>query len=775
MRVAVLGFVVGVLALQQMPTLPDAWVVEFLPLMLLYAAVDSRARAPACTGVGFLWALFYAHAMLLNPLPVALEGHDVVVEGVVRGLPARDSRRTRFQFRVDRLSAAKRGGEENPGSGAAPTALRFNGLARLNWYGRRPSIRPGERWRLTVRLRRPHGQVNPGGFDYERYLYERGIRATGYVRQRPPARRLEGAPWWSLDHVRYALAERLTRVASRRPAIAIVKAITVGDRSAIDAAQWRVLRDTGTAHLMAISGLHIGLVALLMYTLVRRLWPWLGTFGRQLAAPRAALAAAFVAAFAYAALAGFSVPTQRALLMLGAVTVALLWRRRLPAGIVLAWAALVVLIADPNAVLTAGFWLSFAAVALLLFGRAGRQTPGGGFARWWWQWGHAQWLITLGTLPLLLLIFGRAPLLSPVANFIAVPWMGFLVVPSALAGTLLMTISPGLGAPLVMLAAHGIEWLWPVLEWLAQLGFIVTPRAAPPLWTVLAAVAGACLLLMPKRFPARAVGVLWMLPALLTPPTRPAEGAFSLTLLDVGQGLATVIETHRHVLVFDTGPRYGPGRDAGESVLLPYLRHQGVATVDRLVLSHRHADHIGGAVSLRAGMRVEKQIIGGARRGATACVAGHGWRWDGVDFRFLHPPRGGAWNENDASCVLRVEGPGGSAMVAGDIERNAEQALVEKLGKRLKTDVLVIPHHGSLTSSNVDFVRAVQPRYALISVGRLNRFRFPQPEVVARYREIGTTILTTADGGALRVTFAAGGGAVQARGYRETEPRYWRR
>ena len=759
MRKGVFAFLGGILLLQSLPDLPArGWCLLLLllpPLVFCLGRWRFLLLAPA----GFLWVLWHAGTILATALPDELEGRDLLLEGVVEEIPQHRGRGLSFYLRARRLSMA---GRDYP----AP------GLVRLGWYGRVPAMVAGETWRLRVRLKRPHGFMNPGGFDYEGWLFRRGVRATGYVRKGAENRRLAPAAPWSWGRLRQALHDILTQSLADLPLGGLVTALAMGERQDIQPAQWTVLRRTGTSHLMAISGLHVGLAAGLAFFLLRRLWSLSSVLCLRLAAPRAAALGGMAAAWGYAALAGFSIPTQRAMVMVTLVMAAVFFRLRWRAGDILALALWCVLLLDPLAVMAAGFWLSFSAVAVILYAmERGAARPAG-----WWRWGRVHWAVALGLAPLSLLFFQQQSLLAPLANALAVPWVSLMVVPLVLAGACLAPFLPQLGGALLGLAAKLLAWLWPLLEWLAQ------PQwgqwfQAPPLWAVLLALPGIALLLAPRGLPGRWLGWLWLLPLLLAQPPRPPAQSLWFTLLDVGQGLAAVVRTRNHVLVYDSGPRFSSRFDAGSAVLLPFLRQQGIHHVDLLVLGHGDNDHMGGAASLLRGITVGEVLSSVPEkvpgREASPCRAGQAWRWDGVLFRMLHPQGDAAFRGNDASCVLQVATAGRGILLTGDIEAPAEAELVRRYGGRLGAQVLVVPHHGSRTSSSAAFLDAVAPRYGLLPVGYRNRYGLPAVSVVEAYRRRGIRLLDSARHGAIGFVLDGRGRLLGPVSQRRVARRYW--
>ena len=757
-----LAFLLGVLALHHCAVLPPAgWLFVLTPLLLLWRRPALRWRrwlvAVSAAAAGFLWAWGYAAVLLHHGLPPALEGRDLWVEGYVSSLPESLGERVRFEFEPHLIW---RDGER----------LALPGRLRLSWYRDAPALRVGQQWRLQVRLKRPHGMANPGTFDYELWLLQRGVRATGYVRD---AQRVgDDAARFPLQRLRQQLRDRLQGMLGEHPLGGIVIALALGERQGISKAQWQVLRATGTNHLVAISGLHVGIVAALVFFLLQRLWSLSGRACLRLPAPRAAAIGAMTAATGYAALAGFSVPTQRALIMVAVALLAVWLQRPLQPLRTLALALLLVLLYDPLAALAAGTWLSFAAVAVILYGMGGRPAARG----WWWRWGRVQWLVALGLAPLMLYWFQQAALVGPLANLVAVPWVTVAVVPPLLLALLLLLPFPGLALWLLQLCLFSLEYLWQLLDWMARLLPPEFGALAPPGWTLLPALIGLSWLLAPRGWPARWVGGFWLLPLLFARAPAPAPGEVWLTQLDVGQGLAVVLRTTHHTLLFDTGPRYSDALDAAEAVIVPYLRGQGVTRLDTLVVSHGDSDHSGGTASLLAALPV-RRILTTKRPWPWAgnpglCRRGMRWEWDGVVFQLLYPTAAAAEQQgNEASCVLRVTAAGHNALLTGDIEAGAEAALLADAPSSLAATVLVAPHHGSKTSSTLPFVTAVAPRYVLFAVGYRNRYGFPHPSVVARYRVLGAQLLGSAGDGA--VTVQLGAGPPRLIRFRHQAHRYW--
>lgn len=752
-----LAFLAGILLLVCLPALPSAvWLLLLLPGVLLAWRMPRLRWLLALLLpmlVGFVWAGWQAQLRLADQLPETLAGRDLTISGRIVSIPEPQSHSTRFLFAPDSASRAA-----IPG---LPARL------RLNWYYADATPAAGERWQLTVRLKPPHGFVNPGSFDYEAWLFRQGIGATGYVRDAPAARRLAPA-MPSILHLRAGLVRDIRAALGTRPAMPLVAGLAVGYDAQISDAQWRILRQTGISHLMAISGLHVSLLAALVFVLVRALWRRLPGLCNRVPAVCAATVIGWLTALAYALLAGWSIPTQRTLLMLAVVAGAVLWRRPLRAWQGLALAGAAVLIWDPLAVLDAGFWLSFGAVAVIVFALGRRLEPSAQPGPWQRlrTFGRLQFAVTLGLAPLLLALFGAVPVAGLVANLVAIPLFNLLVVPLVLLGVVLPQ-----GVWAWQAAAWVLEAVWPALVWLAA--------QAPPLqgsgtaWGLGLALAGLLLWLAPRGVPGRWLGAVWCLPLLLIAPPAPPPGSFRLLVLDVGQGLAVVVETARHTLLYDTGPRFGSGASTAELVVEPYLaaRHR---RPDLLVVSHSDLDHAGGVPALRRTWPGLAQVSGTPAAGIPACVAGQGWTWDGVQFEFLHPTMTPSLrSDNNRSCVLSIRTGGQTVLLTGDIEAKAETVLLRHTPE-LHAQVLVVPHHGSAGASSAAFVQAVQPDYAVVSAGYHNRWDFPRPPVVARYRASGARLLNTARDGALLFLITPEQVRLKAR-WRQADDRLWRR
>ncbi len=707
----------------------------------------------AFAATGLRSALFLHYA--LDP---ALEGRDVDITGVVASMPQPNASGLRFRLKVE---AAQLDG----------SPVRVPALIDVGWYGgllpngsdelalqRQPAdLKAGERWRMTLRLKAPHGSRNPHGFDYELWLWEQGVQATGYVRataRDPMPQRLAQSWQQPVALARQSVRERIFAAVEQRQVAGLIAALVVGDQNAIDRLDWDVFRATGVAHLVSISGLHITMFAWGAALLTGWVWRRSARLCLALPAPVAALAGGVLLATAYAVFSGWGIPAQRTCLMLATVVLLRLSGVRWPWAQVCLLACAVVVAFDPWALLQAGFWLSFVAVGVLFATNSGATSQGNTrvtakvLAVF-----REQWVITAALAPLTLLLFGQVSVVGLLANALAIPWVTLVVTPLAMLGALL----PGVWD----LAALAIAWMMAWLQWLAALPWATFSSATPPWWMGAAGVLGGMALVAPLPWTLRGLGLPLVLPVFLWQPVLPPAGEFALLAADVGQGNAVLVRTARHALLYDAGPRYSLESDAGHRVLVPLL--QALHTrLDRVVLSHRDTDHTGGAEAVLA-MQPQADVLSSietnhpllAQRQAQRCEAGQHWEWDGVQFDVLHPrvedydpPGKPAPKPNALSCVLRIDNGRRSALLVGDIEMAQEARLVADAAPA-KATVLLVPHHGSKTSSSAPFLDAVQPDLAVVQSGYRNRYGHPAPPVMARYQERNIVVRDSPHCGAL--------------------------
>jgi len=801
MRSAIIGFVVGTWLLQQQANLPSFYLIAILFAGAVAISVLHRRKiltrvrivllAVAGLCAGFVWAATIAHVYLSTELPREWEGKDVTVIGTIDSLPSYFERGVRFNFAIE---------EALPVEGVVPALPK---TVALSWYSSFNAedlqpvgiVQPGERGQLTVRLRRPHGNANPYGFDYERWLLEKNVRATGYVR--PDQRlqwkneRLAGfVPTFghAVERTRGWLRERIQHALEGQPYAGVIVALVVGDQRAISQEDWTIFNRTGISHLVSISGLHITMIAALLAQLTFALWRRSFFTSAQLPlilpAQKAAAIAGALSAFIYVLLAGSGVPAQRTLCMLLVVALAMWLGRLANVSHVLCLALLAVVVMDPWAVLAPGFWLSFGAVAVILYASVGRADAAVQSAKPHWRVVletavRTQYAVTLGLVPLTVLMFAQASLVSPVANAIAIPLVSFVVTPLSLIGSVLPAPLAGWCLWLAHFLVAQLAWL---LGWMSAMPLSVWTAPIPSWWMFALAIIGTIWMLAPRGWPLRYLGLFCWLPLILNVPERPKDGDMWVTAFDVGQGMALLVETEQHRLLYDTGPAYSPESDGGNRVVLPYLRARGIHRLDGVIVTHSDTDHSGGALSIfkeievgwaASSLALDHPVVmqASAHR---PCVAGQAWEWDGIRFEMLYPTQAvhdsARWKPNARSCVLKITRGAHSILLPGDIEAAQESELVRTFGSDLRANVLLAPHHGSGTSSTWPFLRSVDPQFALFQVGYRNRYRHPKQEIYDRYGEQGVERLRNDESGAISVRF---GETVTVSEYRKERARYW--
>lgn len=782
MRCLIIGFVAGAAFLQMQASLPGGAVIAALASAGALMLLLRRPPLSMLAGVmlGFCWAAYLAQLALAPTLSSEDEGRDLTLVGVVDSLPYNFDQGVRFHFRVEQAYGARF---------AVPPRI------ALAWYtGFRDSVeqvgdvQPGERWRLTVRLQRPHGNANPHGFDYEAWLLEQAIRATGYVRPDGARNQRIGAfvPSFRaiVESARATLRARIRAALPGKEYAGVIVALVVGDQRAIDQSDWKVFNRTGISHLVSISGLHITMIAGLFALIASSLWRRSFFTSAQLpliipAQKVAALAGAAVGLL-YVLLAGFGIPAQRTLYMLTVVAAALWFGRITNVSHVLCAALGVVVLLDPWAVLAPGFWLSFGAVAAILYATSGRIRPRETRTMAALRVGaHTQYVVTIGLVPLTMLLFSQVSLVSPLANAVAIPLVSFIVTPLSLAGSLL----PAPLSNILLGAAHLVmEGLARLLGWMGEMRFAVWTAPVPKPWMFAFALVGTVWMLAPRGWPVRWIGMAGWLPLLANLPTHPQEGEMHVTAFDVGQGTALLVETRHHRLLYDTGPLYSTESNGGNRVILPYLRARGIERLDGIVVSHSDVDHAGGALAIIDAVKTGwvasslwfNHPVVKASTSHRRCVAGQSWSWDGVLFEMIHPTpesyADASLKANARSCTLRITSGGHSILLAGDIEAAQEAQLLARGASRLRSDVLLAPHHGSGTSSTPAFLAGISPEVALFQVGYRNRYRHPKAEVIQRYEEMHIERLRTDESGAVTFRFGA---KLKATQYRREHARYW--
>lgn len=768
-------FVLGAWLLQQQAALPHlalaGWLAITLPALWIprqtrWQRAIRRTLLLSCALLsGFFYAAWMAQQRLADTLPSAWQGRDIALRGVVAEMPRQHERGQSFVFDVESVATPE---------------VHVPQHLLLSTYSDEKSVplelHAGERWQLTVRLKQAHGTSNPYNFDFEAWALERNLRAVGYVYNKGDNRRIAAQVFtvgYSIEHLREAVRTHFQQTLGAAPYAGVLSALAIGDQGSISPAQWQVFTRTGVNHLMSISGLHITMLAGFAFALTYSLWRRSTRLTLRLPARKAAALAGFLVALGYALLAGYGVPAQRTIYMLAIVALALWSSRNIAPAQLLAAALMAVTLLDPWAVLAPGFWLSFGAVALIFYITANRLGKHHGLS----AYGRVQWAMSIGLIPLLLALFQQVSLVSPLANAFAIPLVSFIVVPLTLLGAL-----PSCDW-LLQLAHLAMSLCMFALQWLNSLPAAVWTQHAPPAWSIVVGMGGVFWMLLPRGFPARWLGALLLLPMFMSVAPVPSPGALRLIIFDVGQGLAVAAQTQNHALLYDAGPDYNGEADSGNRILVPALRGLGIAQLDGLLLTHDDIDHTGGAASVMqaipaiwvaSSLSVDHALLQ-AVRDKRRCFAGQSWEWDDVQFALLHPaPESYARQDirdNERGCVLRISTGQHSVLLATDIEQGTEQRLLQEYAAQLPATLLVVPHHGSKTSSSPAFVQAVHPRYAVFTVGYRNRFHHPHPDIYARYQAIGSELLRSDEDGAIMVQMDAQNFTVER--YRLSHARYW--
>ncbi len=753
-----LAFAAGIYCLLQFSTMPSLWVLLILPLLFLLIRYFSVFRLILIFCLGFSWALLRIGADVSHPLHPDIESRTVQLMGTVSSLPVIYDDHVQFLFDVNDVVDNQQHHFKSPG------------IIRLNWYKTKVVPAPGETWLLIAKLKRPYSFMNPGGFDYETWMMRQGIKATGYVKESKTNQKLKESNGYLIQRLRYKLSQEIKNKIDK-PLLGLVLALSLGDRSQLYTNQWQVLTHTGTNHLIAISGLHLGLIAGLIYFLSKTIWRQFYFATQAIPAPIIASALAFVGAFIYAALAGFSLPTQRALIMIAVFLLGLLSSRRLLVSNVVCVAVVLILLLDPFSILAADFWLSFTAVILILYITRYRYSNQSRLRRWL----QLQCLLSFALSPFLIFWFKQFPLYSIFANLIAIPTIGFIIVPLVLLAMILLLPFPRAAEFIYGLVDRISNLQWSFLDLLSQQHSAIIPVASTNKVSLIIAIIGILILLMPKGLPGRWLGLVFLLPLLFPIASNLNQGEFDFSLLDVGQGLSAVIQTRQNTLVYDAGARFSERFNIGDAVIKPYLRNQGVTELSLLMISHGDNDHIGGANSIIEQFKIDRVLSSVPKKISIStdehCHAGQKWLWDGVEFEVLHPSIGSGFTGNNASCVLKVSSQHGSVLLTGDIEQAAEKSLINNMPEQIKVDILLAPHHGSKTSSSNEFIATIAPEYAVISAGYRNRFGFPKQDIMSRYEAHGVETLITFMTGEISMKFSAAGLVIEQ--FRSKNRRFW--
>ncbi len=748
-----IGFLLGCWALMQFSRLPSPCLLLVVGLLTLFSAnlcSEYRFSLPSvgqfrwkslvtilgCCFLGLFWQAWHAQSLFENRLKVDYEGQELRVQGIIADIPHCDEQHCSFSFLASEGLGKQQG---------APMVL------QLSWYGLNRPLHAGERWQLAVRLKRIRATLNPGAFDVEAWSWQHHIGARGTVNQHGENRYIGEVSGYGLVKWRERLLKSCQELLRDQAFAGVITALNLGWTQDIPYAHKLIVQRTGTAHLLAISGLHVGMVAGLLAWLMSWAWKLIPRLSTTIPAPTLGAFGAIAMAFIYSEMSGFACSTQRACVMCTMLVLPKILHRHMTVKTALFRALWVVLIWDPCVVLSSGFWLSFMAVFVLVFAQYSRDLPR------WLQHLETQWICLIGLLPLSCWYFHQISLVSILANLIAIPLVGFVILPLVLMGTALVTIYPPWAQFIFFLAMKIIAALGYGLAYLSQLHWAVWSYNFAQSWELFVVTLGCAMLVFTQK-KWRWLGILGLIPLTLPSLFPLPKGEFKLNVLDVGQGLATIISTAHHTLIFDTGAKFSDQMDCGQQILIPYLIQEKIKVIDVLVVSHADNDHAGGAKAISDQWPVKKFYTSAVERlesisPANYCLAGEHWEWDGVKFEFLYPSiqqlNDAQIKGNDRSCVLKVSNQFGSVLLVGDIEKKAEQWLCEHQQEKLKSEVLIVPHHGSKSSSTLEFLASVNPTVAVLSYGYKNRYHHPHLSIVRRYLSKGIQLISTMRSGAL--------------------------
>jgi competence protein ComEC len=789
MRLFSLLLLFGTLIIQWLDEIPSLRVIFILlSLVIIIGAITFRFIKNRSKNIdrlfisftafllGLLLASYQANSLLSHRISTEAEGKELFITGNIIDIPTVRTDGVRFLFDIYNAEFVEQGSSIE----STKEELNLKGIVRLGWFQKVDEIQAGELWHLKVKLKRPSGFMNPGGFDYEKWLFTQRIIATGYVRQSKQVEIIENRKLnqtitpeilWSVDNWRQKINQTIQEQVESKSSAAVLSALLVAVRDKLDDKQWQLLQATGTSHLVAISGLHIAVIAGFGFFPMMLLWRLFPRLNERIPLRIAGAFVGTLLAICYAMLAGFTLPTQRALLMVIIGLWGLVSRRNYDSLSILSLALVLVLLWDPLAAMTISFWLSFLAVFLILF-FIKRQ-----ISKPRWMVVKLQIFLSLAMLPLTLLFFGTASLTSPIANLFAIPWVSLIIVPISLLALLLMPLSTFLSTQLLKIAAYAVDVLFKGLELLGDSALSKITLAEIPSSLLIIAFLGVLVLLLPKGFPARWLGLLLFLPAAVYQTDKPSTGGFTYTLLDSGQGYASVLHTKNHHLVYDTGTRISESFDLGKLVVAPYLKSKGIKHINMMMISHDDIDHRGGAQYLQENFVIDEVISSDTSvlKHSKNCHQGMQWEWDEVYFEVLSPQPDFEGNDNNRSCVLKVWNQHHSLLLTGDIQKKAEKLLLSSNVEKLKADVMSVPHHGSKTSSTIKFIKQVSPKIGLVSAGYRSRFGHPKPEIVSRYENLDIELLDTVNYGAISLDFSADDKKIKRSFYRLENRGFWSR
>lgn len=743
MSIFTIGFLAGIFIIFNLAVLPSIFLLtSFLTIIAIIFVYKRNVIIffAFSLALGLSYATIYGTYLSTAFISHQLENKNLTITGFISSLPKNKTYYQSFLFTTTQLSGKK-------------------STIQLSWNNKEAKLIPGQIWRLTVKLKRPHTLANPGSFDAERFAFEQGISAKGYVVHSKQNKFL-GINHLStpLNFIREHLRQKIFKCLPNIPSAIFIPAFTIGDQESLKQNDWNILQATGTNHLVAIAGLHVGLLCSLIFFITRLVWRHFPYLILAIPVNCAAALASIIVAILYCALAGFSLPTQRALIMLSTFMLGIFLRRHLPAWHSYWLAMFLVLLIAPYSVLSASFWLSFTAVASIIWMLSYKRRR----LSSWHQHLKLQIAVSLGVLPCTIFFFHNASLISPIANTIVVPWVGLIVVPLSLLGTLFSLFSLHLAHYILYGAAYCMQIAWWLLQWLSHFSYSTISMVFSRIIFLIFSACTIFLLLCPRHFSIRYLAGFFMLPIFFQAHAIIPNDSIKLTVLEVGQGLSCIIQTKNHALLYDAGPAQADGTDTGRDIIYPFMQYEQLLFFNTMIISHGDNDHSGGAFYLLdhhlAGQiyTSSPQLFQKYSIPINECKEPHQWDWDGVEFT-LFTNQTAYRKDNNASCVLKVSINHHAVLLPGDIENIREKQLIKQDPTLLSADILLAPHHGSLTSSLPTFTHMVHPYFVIFSTGYLNRFHFPNQQVLDRYQAIHATNLNTPETGMIQIQLSKNG------------------
>ena len=754
MFIYALNFMLGIIVFSNKKSIEISsleWLI-FIVLIFVFLITLKKYKNISITiisfVVGFVWMGLFSQYIINTKIADIYFDKPIVIEGKIDNLPVQTDNRYKFIINTHKP---------------------FKSKITLAWYGEdTPELKAGDIWQLLVKLKPVNGYQNMGGFDYEKWLFEKKIVATGYVKKYNNNKIIKQG--LSVNRLRQYIKNKINPSLANLEFKGLISSLIIGDRSSIQNKHWDILQATSTTHLSVISGLHIGLIAGLFFVIVQFLWCRLNQFSQTIPAKIIAAYFGIIAAFLYTLIAGFSIPTERALIMASMVFISIILRRQHNFFKLYGLALILVLIKNPFNVFNIGFWLSFYVVGIILYVVSQHRNKS-----LLYRSINLQLVISIATIPLISWFFTTGSTLSPIANLIAIPTFSFSVIPLSLLGGFFDVLGLSYFANIIFAITNQILiLLFKILEYLKDFDFNQWNHIQASTLDLIIFIIAILILILPKGLKLRWMAVAPLALIIFNPQTKLDENFALITTLDVGQGLSHVVQTKNHTLLFDTGNIYPSGFNLGTSVINPYLKFKNIKKLDKIIISHNDKDHIGGLKGVLKEFKANQILASDYKKipQAKPCISGQKWQWDGVLFEILNPSEQNKLNNNNNSCVLKISTLKHTILLTADIEIETEEFLINTIKSKLDSDILIVPHHGSKTSSSHKFLQAVSPNIAIVSSGFKNKYKHPNNQIINRYKKYNIEVLNTSCTGQIEIYLKD---KITINKYRENNARYYMR